>query len=772
MSDLKNVGKSVRKVDALSIATGRALYTDDFPLENPLSLMLLHSPHAHAEITAINTSEAELVDGVVDILTYENTPDTLYTTAGQGYPEPSPYDYRMFDRKVRFIGDRVALVAAETAEAARKALTMIRVKYGELEAVFDPEGSMESLAPKLHGEDAYAPLPVKYDPLRNLAAEVELGFGNMAKGFSEADLVEDNIYYTHFASHCAMEPHATKAYFDEKGRLVVITSTQVPFHVRRTLARVLDIPLRSIRVVKPRIGGAFGGKQEIILEPMAAYVAWKHKRSVRFVLSRKEVFTFCRTRHPFRMRFRTGYLKDGTITAMDVDALMNSGAYGAHALTVLSNSGSKMLPLFNKIENVHFLGRTVYTNTPVGGAYRGYGATQAYFGFNQQIDIIARKTGQDILDFAKKWHIRKGETSEVFRILGEGKEGVEQYIGSCGLDECIDRGAEKIRWYERRDLHFSPVREKVRGVGMAISMQGSAIPLVDMASASMKMNEDGSFNLHVGATDLGTGSDTVLSQIAAEVLGVSPEKIIILSSDTDLTPFDVGAYASSTTYLSGKAVEKCALNVREQILTTASQILEIPRDELLYGEGRISDRSRSREVRLEEVCLHALYTKDQYQIQSCASHVASESPPPFMAQFAEIEVDTQTGEVKVIKFVSAVDCGRAINPRLAEGQVEGATINGISYALHENYIFSDNGRMMNDSFWDYKIFTAPDIPEIHTIIVDSEEKTGPYGAKSVSEIGLNGPAPAIANAIYDAIGVRLFETPFTPDKILRELKKL
>ncbi len=772
MSELKNVGKSVRKVDAFSIAAGRALYTDDFPLENPLDLMLLHSPYAHAEITAINTSEAELVDGVVDILTCENTPDTLYTTAGQGYPEPSPYDYRMFDRKVRFIGDRVALVAAETPEAARKALTMIQVKYRELEAVFDPEKSMEPLAPKLHGNDAYTPLPVKYDPLRNLAAEVELGFGDMVKGFSEADMVEDNIYHTHFASHCAMEPHATKAYFDEKGRLVVITSTQVPFHVRRTIARVLDIPLRSIRVVKPRIGGGFGGKQEIILEPMAAYVAWKHKRSVRFVLSRKEVFTFCRTRHPFRIRFRTGYRKDGTITAMDVDALMNSGAYGAHALTVLSNSGSKMLPLFNRIENVHFLGRTVYTNTPVGGAYRGYGATQAYFGFNQQIDIIARKTGQDILDFAKKWHIRKGETSEVFRILGEGKEGVEQYIGSCRLDECIDRGSEKIRWYERRDLHFSPAPEKIRGVGMAISMQGSAIPLIDMASASMKMNEDASFNLHVGATDLGTGSDTVLSQIAAEVLGVSTEKIIILSSDTDLTPFDVGAYASSTTYLSGKAVEKCALNIREQILSTASRIMEIPADELLYGEGRITDRSGSREVSLEEVCLHALYTKDQYQIQSCASHVASESPPPFMAQFAEVEVDIQTGEVRVIKFVSAVDCGRAINPRLAEGQVEGATINGISYALHENYIFNGKGRMMNDSFWDYKIFTAPDIPEIHTIVVDSEEQTGPYGAKSVSEIGLNGPAPAIANAIYDAIGIRLFKTPFTPDKILRELKKL
>jgi probable selenate reductase molybdenum-binding subunit len=771
MTELKNVGRSVRKVDAISIAAGRAVYTDDIPLENPLQLLLLHSPHAHAEILSIDTSEAMKIDGVVDILTHENTPPTLYTTAGQGYPEPSPYDFRMFDSKVRFVGDRVALMVAETMEAAQKALPLIKVEYRELPPVFDPELSMEPDSPAIHDESAYAPLPVRYDPGQNLAAEVELGFGDMDKGFSAADHIEDNTYTTQYASHCAMEPHASAAFLDEKDRLVIVTSTQVPFHVRRTLARVLEIPLRSIRVIKPRVGGAFGGKQEIILEPMVAFVTWKHRRASRLILSRKEVFTFCRTRHPFRIRFRTGFLDDGTITAMDVDALMNTGAYGAHALTVLSNSGSKMLPLFNKVENVHFIGRSVYTNSPVGGAYRGYGATQAYFGFNQQLDIIARKTGQDLLEFAKKWHIRKGETSEVFRILGEGTEGVAQYIRSCGLDECIDRGAEKIRWHEIRNRHISHSKDRVRGVGMAISMQGSAIPLIDMASSSMKMNEDGSFNLYVGATDLGTGSDTVLSQIAAEVLGVPVEKIIILSSDTDLTPFDVGAYASSTTYLSGKAVEKCAHKIKEQIMMTASGMLEVPAEDLIFGEGVIYTADRAKETTLEQVCTYALYTKNQYQIQANASHVAEESPPPFMAQFAEVEVDTRTGEVRVVHFVSAVDCGKAINPRLAEGQVEGAAINGISYALHEDYIFSGRGRMLNDTFWDYKIFTAPDIPEMDTIIVESGEETGPFGAKSVSEIGLNGPMPAIANAIYDAVGIRLFDAPFTPDKVMAALRK-
>jgi len=770
MTEFASVGHSVRKVDSLSIATGNAFYTDDFVEKDCLHLKMMYSPHPHALIKGIKDEASRDLPGVVDILHFENVPRVMYTTAGQGFPEPSPYDYCMFDNRVRYVGDRVALVAADSEKIARKALSGIHVDYEILAPLFDPERSTLPGSPVLHGKDAYAPLPVEYSPEINLAAEVELGFGNMEEGFRKADLTEEHVYYSQMASHCAMEPHTSMASFDEKGRLVIITSTQVPFHVRRTVARILDIPAGMIRVIKPRIGGAFGGKQEILLEPYVAYVAWKHKRPAKMTLSREEVFTFARTRHPFRIRLKTGFKKDGTITAFDMDALMNTGAYGTHALTVLSNAGSKMLPLFNKIRNVHFHGRSVYTNLPVGGAYRGYGATQSYFAFNQQIDMIARKTGQDILEYIKKWHIREGETSEVFKILGEGKEGVEQYIRSSRLDECIEKGAEAIGWYDTRSRRIRPQRELCRGVGVAVSMQGSAIPLIDMASASMKMNEDGSFNLQVGATDLGTGSDTVLSQIAAEVLTVETGKIHILSSDTDLTPFDVGAYASSTTYLSGMAVKKCAEKISLQLLDVASSLLQSQTEDLFLEKGSVRNLTDGKSVSFEEICLHALYTADQFQIQAQASHVASESPPPFMAQFAEVDVDIATGEVKVSHFVSAVDCGVAINPKLAEGQVEGATVNGISYALCEDYIFNEKGRMINDSFDDYKIYTAPDIPRLTTIIVDSSEETGPFGAKSVSEIGMNGPVAAIANAIFDAVGIRLFEPPFTPEKVLKALE--
>ncbi|MDO9548663.1 MAG: molybdopterin-dependent oxidoreductase, partial [Candidatus Marinimicrobia bacterium] len=451
-------------------------------------------------------------------------------------------------------------------------------------------------------------------------------------------------------------------------------------------------------------------------------------------------------------------------------SLLNSGAYGTHALTVLSNCGAKVLPLFNKIENMRFIGRSVYTNLPVGGAYRGYGATQGYFALNQQLDIIARRLNIDLLDYIKKNHIRVGETSQVFKALGEGTEGVTQIVNSCKLDECIDIGAKEIGWYDKRDKQITN-GDKVRGVGLAVAMQGSGIPLIDMAAAYMKMNDDGSFNLDIGATDIGTGSDTVLAQIAAEVLGVELDKMIVLSSDTDRTPFDVGAYASSTTYVSGAAVKKCAEKISEQILDVAAEIMKADKNDLELSDGRVNDRKNNKCISLSDVAVYALYTENQFQIQAGASQIVEQSPPPFIAQFVEVEVDRKTGKVDVIKFVSAVDCGQALNPILAEGQIDGAVVNGICYALTEQYKFSANGNLLTKHFRDYKIWTAADLPEIKTIIVDSHEESGPFGAKSVGEIGINGPMPAIANAIYDAVGVRLFEAPFTPAKVYREMER-
>ncbi len=770
MKKFKNVGKPVKKFDGVSLAVGAAKFTDDFELKDALHLSILYSPYAHAEIEDIDVSEALAVDGVVDVLTYQNVPQKLFTTAGQGYPEPSPYDSRILDRKVRFVGDRVAVVVAESKRIAEEAKKKIKVKYRVLEPIFDPERAMDDDAPMIPDPEAHMIIPAKYDPKRNLAAELDISYGDLEAGFEEADFIEEHTYWTHYGAHAMLEPHAAAAYIDEMGRLVVISTTQVPFHARRILSMVLDIPLRKIRVIKPHLGGGFGGKQEIILEPLVALVTWRHQRPSKIVLSREEVFVSTRVRRSARLRLKTGVKKDGTITALEMDVLLNGGAYGTHGLTVLSNVGSKSLPMLNKVPAMRFFARSVYTNLPVAGAYRGYGATQAYFAINQQIDMIARKLGIDVLDYWKRIHIREGETSKIFELIGEGREGTPQLITSEHLDEAIDLGAKEIGWYDKRGKRIEVEKDRVRGVGMAVAMQGSGIPLIDMAAARMKMNDDGSFNLYVGATDIGTGSDTILAQIAAEVLQIPAEMIIVHSSDTDFTPFDTGAYASSTTYVSGGAVKKTAEKVKEQILKVASEMLNAPMDSLFLEDGRVIQRDTGKSVTFSEIALRSLYMENQFQIEATESYVGEISPPPFIAQFAEVEVDRKTGFVRVIKFVSAVDCGQPINPRLVEGQVEGAVMNGITWALTERYIFNQQGRMVNNNFGEYKIFTPPDMPEIVTIIVDSYEETGPFGAKSVAEVGINGPAPAIANAIYDAVGVRLFDLPFTPEKVYKALK--
>ncbi|HMA61894.1 MAG TPA: molybdopterin cofactor-binding domain-containing protein [bacterium] len=771
MSKFKNIGTSQEKIDSLSLATGSSKFVDDFQFNDALQIAFLYSPHAHAIIKKLDASPALEMDGVVDVFYYDNVEQNLHTTAGQGFPEPSPYDALIFDNKVRYVGDRVAAVLAENKQIAERAANKIDVEYEKLDPIFDSEKALEPGAPLLHDKDkAYMPIPVPYDPDKNLAAKVKLEFGDLEKSKEESDYTFDHTYETQYASHCAMEPHGVASYFDEMRRLVIITSTQVPFHARRIVARALDFPIAKIRVIKPRIGGGFGGKQEVFLEQVAALATIKHKKPVKIVLTRPEVFQSSRTRHPIKVKLDMGANKNGEITYLDMHALLNSGGYGAHALTIISNTGSKVLPFLNKIKNMKFVGESAYTNLPVGGAYRGYGATQGYFALNQHLDMIARKLGIDLLDFIKKIHIKTGETSRVFEILGEGTEGVSQKIGSCQLEECIDQGAQAIDWYNKRKKRIKN-NHKVRGVGVAVAMQGSGIPQVDMGSAFMKINDDGSFNLDIGATDLGTGSDTILAQIAAEVLNIDLSDIIVLSSDTDRTPFDVGAYASSTTYVSGKAVEKCALKVKKQILIVGSKLLECDSEELKLENGRVINTSNHETKTFGEIARHALYSADQFQIQASASNVPQQSPPPFIAQFAEVEIDQETGQIEVLEFVSAVDCGQAINPKLAEGQVEGAAVNGISYALTEEYKFSSKGHLKNKNFRDYKIFTAADMPKMETILVESYEDSGPFGAKSVGEIGINGPLPAIANAIYDAVGIRLYNPPFTASKIYGKMQE-
>lgn len=761
------VGRSEAKVDAPGLVTGWAKFTSDLKLESLLHARILYSPHAHANIRNIDVSKAASLPGVEVVLTHKDLPRICHTTAGQGAPEPSPYDTFLLDKKVRFVGDRVAVVAAQSPDIAEQALSLIKVEYEVLPSVLDPEQAMNSGAPVIHDEkEAHAEIPVPYAPKKNLVASASFSIGDVEKGLSQADFIFDHEYETQYAAHCSIEPHMVITYLDEQGRLVIRTSTQVPFHVRRIVARCLQLPVSQIRVIKPRIGGGFGGKQEVFLEGLCAACTRKTGRPVLLALSRKEEFVSSRTRHPQKIRLRSGVRKNGDITALDLQVLMNTGAYGSHGLTVLCNTGSKTLPLYH-CPNVSFSGKTVYTNLPVGGAYRGYGATQGYVAQGIQMDEMAAAIGMDPVEFHKRNHIREGETSPVFQALGEGREGVEMIIDTCGLDECIDQGAREIGWIEKRG---NPGKDFLkRGVGMVCLMQGSSIPEIDMGAALIKMNEDGSFNLLVGATDLGTGSDTILAQIAAEVLSVPLEKIIVYSSDTDMTPFDVGAYASSTTYLSGQAVKKAAEQVKDQILSVAANMLDVNKEDIsLRVEHACAGEKK---VSLSRIAHYSLYEHEQFQIMGSSSHITRKSPPPFAAHFAEVIVDTLTGKIALLKYVAAVDCGTAINPRLAQGQTEGAVLNGISYALTEEYIFDRRGRMLNPDFNYYKIFSTRDMPEMKTILVPSYEPTGPFGAKSVSEININGPIPAISNAIYDAVGIRLRKTPFTSDRVLEALKK-
>lgn len=761
------VGKNVKKIDGILLACGMPKFVEDISLRDPLYAKILTSPVAHAYIKNIDTRKAEALEGVALILTHKNVPRIPHTTAGQGYPEPSPYDTYVLDNKVRFVGDRVAVIYAESPEIAEKACKLIEVEYEELPAVFDPREAQREDAPTIHDEkDCYHPIGATYDPGHNLAAEVKVAAGDIEKGESEADVLVEGTYFAHYAQHCPIEPHVVIGYIDDNNRVVLRTSTQVPFHARRIVAQALNLPLKRIRVIKPRIGGGFGVKQEVLLEDLCALGVLKTRRPVIIKYTRKEEFISSRTRHPIYTTLRIGAKKDGELTLLDMKVLSNTGAYGSHALTVMSNAGSKVLPLY-PCPNVRFHGQTVYTNLPVGGAYRGYGATQAYFAMECLIDELAQKLGKDPAEYRLQIHIKENQTSPIFKALGEGREGVEMYIKSCALSECIRQGMKAINWKEKRkNKNTGRFR---RGVGMCALMQGSSIPDIDMGSVYIKINDDGSFNMNLGATDLGTGSDTIFSQMAAEILGVEPDDIIVYSSDTDMTPFDVGAYASSTTYLSGMAVIKAAERVREQIFEVAREMLKCDKSVSMELSEHCVKAQGFEPIPLRDIACHALYSENQHQIAANSSHITKASPPPFSAHFVEIEVDTLTGRVKILEYVAAIDCGTAINPKLAEGQTEGAVVNGISYALWEHFIFNDKGVMQNPSFRSYKIMRTVDLPKLKTILVPSYEPTGPFGAKSVSEISINGALPAISNAIYHATGKRITEGPFTPDRVLNAL---
>lgn len=771
--DLKVVGTGTSRVDGPKLVTGSPAYTDDFERRGMLYGKLVLSPHAHAIIKRIDVSKARALPGVHAVLTYQDIPRVTYTTAGQSWPEPSPHDMRSLDYKVRYVGDRVAAIAAESPEIAEEAARLIEVEYEVLPAVLDLRDAMKEGAPVIHDEPDAKGFGV-YDPSRNLAARLHEEVGDVDKAFAEADYVFEHTYEVPKVQQTSIEPHVVHTYWDEDGRLVVVTSTQVPFHVRRIIAPLLGLKVSQIRVIKPRIGGGFGGKQEVLIEDICAHLTLATGRPVRLEYTREEEFIAARSRHPQILTIKTGWKRDGTLLASEMRVLADTGAYGGHALTVQSNTGVKVLPLY-RAPNLRFVCDVVYTNLPPAGAFRGYGVPQGAFAMESHMDEVALALGMDPFELRRKNWVRVGDVNPLSKKMNEGKEGYAQTIDSCGLEECVAKCQEALNYHELRARYGrkpgEPLPKKVRGIGGAIAMQGSAIPGVDMGGASIKINDDGSFNLMVGATDLGTGADTVMAQIAAEVLGVTPQDIIVYPSDTDLTPFDTGAYASSTTYISGMAVKKAAEEVAYQICRVAASMLDLPSPEQVRLHDKKCYAPDGRFVTLEEVALHALHVRDQRQIMGHASAVSLKSPPPFAAQFAEVEVDTETGEVRVLRMASAVDCGRAINPILAEGQIEGAATQALGYGHCEEMVWDEQGRMLTRDLRDYKIYEAWEMPRMYTFLVEPHDPHGPFGAKAVAEVPTDAMAPAIANAVAHALGIRIRSIPLTPERVLRAIRE-
>jgi putative selenate reductase molybdopterin-binding subunit len=792
MKPFQVVGKGEVKVDAVKLVQGKPAFAADLHMPGMLVAKVLHSPHAHARIREIDASQARALPGVAAVLTWQDLPRVVYSTAGQSDPIPGPLDTFSLDHKVRFVGDRVAFVAAETAAIAEQALKLIKVDYEILPAIIDPAQAMLPGAPILHDEAEYVNF-ADSDPMINRAAEIRIDIGDVEKGFAEAERIFEAEYRVPKVQQAHIEPHVTVTYWDEDDRLVIRTSTQVPFHIRRMLAPVLGLPVKRIRVIKPRIGGGFGGKQEVLIEDVAAHLTITTGRPVIYEYTREEEFIAARSRHPMRLRLKTGVKNDGTITANALYALSDTGAYGCHALTVTGNTGHKAMALYvgddiyRQSPNIRFYADVVYTNTPPSGAYRGYGVPQGYWPVERQMEKIARSLELDPLAFRLKNALRAGELHPFSTAWSEGREPRPETIQTCGLEECVRQGKAAIGWdqkYGNAAWHQVANQPHLRkGIGVALVMQGTAIPYLDMGGASIKMNDDGSFNLLIGATDLGTGSDTVLGQMAAEVLGVPLDDVIVYSSDTDFTPFDKGAYASSTTYISGGAVVRAAQQVAERIRWRAARMLEgqtgsepiDPATVQLSRRRAIGPDGRS--VSLAEVAHNALHHADQEQIMAVASYVSPVSPPPFAAQFAEVTLDMETGMVRVEKLVMAVDSGIIVNPVTASGQIEGGMTQALGYAVCEEMVYDDKGQPRERNLRDYHIFQADEMPELETIFIETFEPSHPFGVKAVAEIPMDGVAPAVGNAILDAslagdgIEVQIDENPATPEKIWAEMQR-
>ena len=753
------INQPVRKKDSMQLLLGKPVYVEDIAPKDALAVKLLRSPHANAIVEEINVSVAKKVPGVVDVYTWEDVPKQRFAIAGQTYPEPSPYDRLILDRHVRFVGDVVAIIAAENEKAALKAMKLIKVKYKILEPVLDFHQAKDNEILVHPEEDWLAQVPVGGDARRNLVASESSGDGDVDAVLADCDEVLEHAYHMRSFNQAMMETFRTYTELDRYGRLHVISSTQIVFHVRRILSRALGIPKSKIRVEKPRIGGGFGAKQTAVSEVYPAFVTLKTGRPAQLIFTREESQIAGSPRHEMEVRVRLGADKDGHIRGLDLYTLSNSGAYGEHGPTTVGLSGHKSIPLYTGgLEAFRFGYDVVYTNTMAAGAYRGYGATQGIFALETSVNELAEKLGIDPTIIREKNMLREGMKMPAY--YGET-------ANACALDKCMARCKELFHWDEKY-----PVRDmgngKVRAAGVAMAMQGSCISNVDVGSATVKLADDGTFNLIIGAADMGTGCDTILAQMVAECMDCSVDDVAVFGADTDASPYDSGSYASSTTYITGKAVEMACAKLKTQLCGIAAGMLGCSTEEVVFENGRVKQINTEKSVSLAEISVKDQVNNDIAAVAT-ASHSSPVSPPPYMVGMVEIELDKDTGEVKILDYVAVVDCGITINPALARIQTEGGIVQGIGHTLFENITYDRNGRPIESSFLQYKVPTRLDMGHLRVEFENSYEPTGPFGAKSIGEIVINTPAPAIAHAIYRATGVWHRELPITPEKILMSM---
>ena len=753
------INQPVRKKDSMQLLLGKPVYVEDIAPKDALAVKLLRSPHANAIVEEINVSVAKKVPGVVDIYTWEDVPKQRFAIAGQTYPEPSPYDRLILDRHVRFVGDVVAIIAAENEKAALKAMKLIKVKYKILEPVLDFHQAKDNEILVHPEEDWLAQVPVGGDAKRNLVASEISGDGDVDAVLADCDEVLEHAYHMRSFNQAMMETFRTYTELDRYGRLHVISSTQIVFHVRRILSRALGIPKSKIRVEKPRIGGGFGAKQTAVSEVYPAFVTLKTGRPAQLIFTREESQIAGSPRHEMEVRVRLGADKDGHIRGLDLYTLSNSGAYGEHGPTTVGLSGHKSIPLYTGgLEAFRFGYDVVYTNTMAAGAYRGYGATQGIFALETSVNELAEKLGIDPTIIREKNMLREGMKMPAY--YGET-------ANACALDKCMARCKELFHWDEKypvRDMGYG----KVRAAGVAMAMQGSCISNVDVGSATVKLADDGTFNLIIGAADMGTGCDTILAQMVAECMDCSVDDVAVFGADTDASPYDSGSYASSTTYITGKAVEMACAKLKTQLCGIAAGMLGCSTEEVVFENGRVKQINTEKSVSLAEISVKDQVNNDIAAVAT-ASHSSPVSPPPYMVGMVEIELDKDTGEVKILDYVAVVDCGITINPALARIQTEGGIVQGIGHTLFENITYDRNGRPIESSFLQYKVPTRLDMGHLRVEFENSYEPTGPFGAKSIGEIVINTPAPAIAHAIYRATGVWHRELPITPEKILMSM---